>query len=625
MRSAGRPSVDAAQPQEAGSTTRSTTTKPPLAPAPNPPPLPATNAPFSLDGFIGNFSGASATAAGDPSEEPQHGSTSHQSDPSMYAPFTAQEGNGGMLDFFFSAAASETPCASSVGSNSNNTGIGHGGGEAANGFNAASAGPLVENNNSDDDRVGRLNFDFATFFFQGGQSGAYDDSGLDAAGRGDDGSGADARRSEHYIQRGSADAADSTGKGVLPALGFFFPEDQVAPAAAGGSLIPPPTSWCVESAAGADNKHSPLQVQPQNPAAVRETVARLKGNEAAHTVAQPGAALTVLKSDPTHIAPVDQAPVKRLPCEHASSSAIDHECSLAAALAAAPSSLGLLSDEESQRTTVPLSLTSDAEEAKCDEAPTRLVADNSCPEPEACDSSVTQGVAEEDAMPAPNHSRQPPPRVPVASLPRSSHPPGAAPAGAVVTPTPPSPRQPPAPLTTSTSTPYRPEAPMLIGPAGHDATSVALRKAIGEAEEVWAHRLEMESITCPERRNAEMGMPCSGSTPSSSSDAVFLAEMAQLQQQTAQLTEESARSATSLQALTSDLLRILGPHAALSSLAGEQYAGTPLVHLPWALIAVLEGLLNNDADAEEKAEGQLVAPRPSSDGAESGSSGGHDA
>ncbi|TPP55491.1 hypothetical protein CGC20_10425 [Leishmania donovani] len=622
MRSAGRPSVDAAQPQEAGSTTRSTTTKPPLAPAANPPPLPATNAPFSLDGFMGNFSGALATTTGDPSEEPQHGSTSYQRDPSMYAPFAAQEGNGGMLDFFFSAAASETPCASSAGSNSNNTGIGHGGGEAANGFNAAPAGPLVDNN-SDDDKVGRLNFDFASFFFQGGQSGAYDDSGLDAAGRGDDGGGADARGSEHYTQRGSADVADSTGKGVLPALGFFFPEYQVAPAATGGSFIPPSTSWCVESAAGAGNRYSPPQVQPQNPEAVREAAARFKVDEAAHTVAQPGAALTVLKPDPTHIAPADQAPLKRLPCEHASSSAIDHECSLAAALAAAPSSLGLLLDEESQRTTVPLSSTSDAEEAKCDETSPRLVSDNSCPNPEACDSSVAQGVAEEDAMPVPTHSGQPPPRAPVGSLPRSSHPPGAALAGAVATPTPPSPRQPPAPLTPSTSTPYRPEAPMLMGPAGRDATSVALSKAIAEAEEMWAHGLDMESITCPEGPNEEMGMSSFGSTPSSSSDAVFFAEVAQLQQQTARLTEESARSATSLQALTSDLLRIVGPHAALSRLAGEQYAGTPLVHLPWALIAVLEGLLNNDA-AEEKAEGQLVAPRPSSDGAEIGSSGGHD-
>ncbi|CBZ30002.1 conserved hypothetical protein [Leishmania mexicana MHOM/GT/2001/U1103] len=543
----------------------------------------------------------------------------------MYAPFAAQEGNGGMFDFFFSAAASETPCASSVGSNSNNTGIGHSGGEATSGFNAASAGPLMENNNGDEDKVGRLNFDFASFFFQGGQSGAYDDIGLDAAGRGGDGGGADSRGLEHYIQRGSADAAESTGKGVLPALGFFFPEDQVAPAAAGGSFIPPPASWYVESAAGAGNKYAPPQVQPQSAEAVREAVTMSKGKEAPHTVAQPSAALTVLRSDPTHIAPVDQTPVKRLPCEHASSSEIDHECSLAAALAAAPSSLGLLSDEESQRTAVPLSRISDAEEAKSDETSTSLVADNSCPEPEACDSSSAQGVAEEDAVPASTHSRQPPPRVPLASPPRSSHSTGAAPADAVFTPTPASPRKPPAPLTPSTSTPYRPEAPMLIGPTGSDATSVALRKAIGEAEEVWAHAVDMESITCPVARNGEMGMSSSGTTPSSSSDAVFFAEVAQLQQQTARLTEESARSATSLQALTSDLLRILGPHAALSSLAGEQYAGTPLVHLPWALIAVLEGLLNNDADAEERAEGQPVAPRPSSDGAEIDSSGDHDA
>ncbi|GET91952.1 hypothetical protein, conserved [Leishmania tarentolae] len=166
---------------------------------------------------------------------------------------------------------------------------------------------------------------------------------------------------------------------------------------------------------------------------------------------------------------------------------------------------------------------------------------------------------------------------------------------------------------------------MSIVTTGSDGTSVALRKAIGEAEEVWAHGIDMESITCPDGRNAGTDMSSSCPTPSASSDAVFFAEVAQLHQQTARLTEESARSAASLQTLTTDLLRILGPHAALSSLAGEQYAGTPLVHLPWALVEVLEGLLHNDTDAKEKAEEQPVAPRLSSDGAEIGSSGDHGA
>ncbi|CAJ1033652.1 hypothetical protein, conserved [Leishmania lindenbergi] len=426
--------------------------------------------------------------------------------------------------------------------------------------------------------------------------------------------------------------AEGATEGVPPTMRFFFPDDGVVPSMADGSFVSLPASWSVESAAGTENRYA-APPQPQRLESVREAVTESVGEEATHTVARSGATLTVVASGPTRIAPVDRTPVKSVPCENTSSSAMEHECSLAEALAAAPSSLGLLSDEESQRTAAPLSRFSDAEETKPDDMPARFVADHSYPQPEMLDGSIARGVAEVEAMVTLTHSRQPSQRVPPASLPHSSHLPDGAPAAAVVPATPSLPRKPPTPLTPPPSVPCRPEAPLPIRMPGSDATSVALRKAIEEAEEVWTHGLDTECISNPEGRSAETGMSSISTTSSSSSDAVFFAEVTQLQQQAARLTEDSARSAASLQALTSGLLRILGPHAALSSLVGEQYSKTPLVHLSWFLIAVLEGLLNNNADADDEggaalkqievAEKQPAAPRPCSDAAEIGSSGGH--
>ncbi|KPA81124.1 hypothetical protein ABB37_04474 [Leptomonas pyrrhocoris] len=86
------------------------------------------------------------------------------------------------------------------------------------------------------------------------------------------------------------------------------------------------------------------------------------------------------------------------------------------------------------------------------------------------------------------------------------------------------------------------------------------------------------------------------------SDAVFFAEVAQLQKQSARLSEETAKSAAVFQSQTGDLLRLLGPHTGLAGFLGEAYAATPVVHLAPFLISLLEGLLQDDTDAEDDDE-----------------------
>ncbi|KAG5469826.1 hypothetical protein CUR178_01966 [Leishmania enriettii] len=538
----------------------------------------------------------------------------------MLSPYVSQQGGGDMFDFFFAVGASDAPCSSGATGSGNNADIGQGGGSTANGTNTVSAGPLIADSNGGGDGGGRLNFDFASLFFDGAQAGAYHDNALRAAGSGGGTGGADA----------NGDVAESAGEDVVPTMSFFFPSDHIEPTVAGSSFLLPPASPSVDPATGAENRCAPLPLQAKSPEAVEDGAEESAGEEAAHIGARPGAALAVVKSAPHRASPVRETPLATLPCEEASSSAMNHERSLAAAMAAAPPSSVLLSIEESQLTAAQVFRSSDVEDTKLDETLTRAAADHCCLGAEALASSVARGVSKEEATPAPAQCQQTPPRAPPTSLPRSSHPPGAALVGGGAPPVPPSPRKPSAPLTPLTSAPKQLQAPLPTGMACRDATSAALRKAMAEAEEVWTDRLGMDGITGSEGRNSEAGVSSTGSTPSSSSDAVFFAEVAQLQQQTARLTEDSARSAASLQALTSDLLRILGPHAALSSLVGEQYARTPLVHLPWALIALLEELLSNDADAEEdggdalarakEADHRLAVPRPSSEAAEMGSS-----
>ncbi|KPI89493.1 hypothetical protein ABL78_1369 [Leptomonas seymouri] len=82
------------------------------------------------------------------------------------------------------------------------------------------------------------------------------------------------------------------------------------------------------------------------------------------------------------------------------------------------------------------------------------------------------------------------------------------------------------------------------------------------------------------------------------SDAVFFAEAAQLQRQSARLSEETAKSAALFQSQTSDFLCLLSPHAGLAGCVGEAYAATPVVHLMPFVISVLEDLLKEDPEGE---------------------------
>ncbi|KAG5469481.1 hypothetical protein LSCM1_02702 [Leishmania martiniquensis] len=625
MMGAGGPSAGAAQTQAGGSTTRSTTAKLPLAPAPIPPSLPDPNTPFSLDSFLAHFSAVPITAAAKPSEGPQHSITSHQQDASVLDPYASPQGGGDMFDFFFSVGASNAPCTSGVRSGSSNADIVRGGDSAFKGTNTVSAGAPV----ADGDSGAPLSFDFASLFFQGGQDGAYQDIALHAAGKGGSTGDADASSLTRCVRKGSRGLVNSADAGVVPDLNFLVPDDQAAATVARGAFILPPTSRAVDSAAGAENKCAPPLLQAKRPEAAAEGVEDSAGDEAAHIGARPGVTLAAVKSAPPHhVPPVGEATLETLPHEDASS-AMDHEPSLAAALAAAPPSSDLLSAEVSQQTAALASCFSE-EDAKRDEAPVRSAADRHYPEMEAFARRLARGMTDEEAMPAPAHTHQFPSSAPAAPLARSSHPPGAASAGKAAPPTPPSPRTPPTPLVPPLSTAYRPQAPLPTGIACSDATSVALQKAMAEAEEVCVRGLDMEGINGVEGHSAEMGAPSTGSI-SSSSDAAFFAQVAQLQQQTARLTEDSAQSAAALQALTTDLLRILGPHAALSSLAGEQYAKTPLVHLQRALIVLLEGLVGNAEDAVEDGGDALTGEKegkcqpavscPSSADAEIGSSG----
>ncbi|KAG5495170.1 hypothetical protein JKF63_02225 [Porcisia hertigi] len=620
--SAGRLSVDAAPPHQVGGTTRSTMSKPPLAPVPPPPPLPATDAPFSLDGFLANFSGVPAPVARETPGGPQQNSRSHHSDTSMYAPFASREGGSDVLDFFFSAAASDTPCVS---------------GSA----NSASPGLLVADNISGGESGGRLNFDFASFFLQAGQDGSCPDDGPRAAGSGDDARGTDTCDSEGYIRCEAGNMAHSTGEeNALPTRSFSPQDDQVASALANDSFVSHSTAWGLESATANEKRYAPLPPQVQQPEALMEAVAESEGGKTTRTVPQQGASLMTLKSSEANASPVDQAPVKKLPREHISSSAMNQTRSLAAALAAAPSPPGLLAGEEAQRKVAPALLPNNVEETEGDGAKARLAADYIHPESAAFDDSIRRNMAEEEATAAPVHSRpSSSPGKPPVSLLRGSYSPGVAETTApAVTPTPQlSPSRALVPLRPLLSTSYRPQPSVPIEMASGDATGMALRKAMSEAEEVWAHGLDMGWINSSEAHKAEAGMSTTDFASSSSSDAVFFSEAARLQQQAVQLGEESAQSTASLQALTSDLLRILGPHAALSSLVGEQYATTPLVHLPWALIEVLEGLLKSDTSSEEevgegggavteteRAEKPSAAPPPSSDSAAVGCNSSHD-
>lgn len=84
--------------------------------------------------------------------------------------------------------------------------------------------------------------------------------------------------------------------------------------------------------------------------------------------------------------------------------------------------------------------------------------------------------------------------------------------------------------------------------------------------------------------------------PAAMSDAAFLSEAVQLQQQAKRVSAAAAAMTASLQSRVTDAFSAVGPNAAVGRLVGEAYGSTPVAHLAPLLVRLVEDLLQGDSD-----------------------------